>query len=308
MIQRKSLYLFLFGLAAIAIHQNKGHNSKPHLSALDEKTLESVGEIIESIQSLDGQWPKYDYNQVFGQDGNMRRRLLEDNWSKEENEMREEIETFFKSKMKNHKLMEGKTTGVQSIDTSSNPKRIPKKRKLQNEDFPDATPNCTVPDITGTEFTLPCPSETIHQKCDKYNNGVFSECLNLCRPSFCCTHDAANNPQAPTCKDEPNCRNYIPCYIVWWKLEDTVGPHDRALLPLSFLEKFPKTNFPNFFDWNNQDYRRDIDDINQEEFWDQVKARFLNYAYDDDIEEADFENPENWQRVLDGQKLVKHAD
>ena len=142
-----------------------------------------MGEIIESIQNLDGQWPKYNYNQVFGQDGNMRRRLLEDNWSKEENEMREEIESFFKSKMKNHKKMEGKITGVQSKDTSSNPKRIPKKRKLQNDDFPDATPNCTVPDITGTEFTLPCPSETIHQKCDKYNNGVFSECLNLCRPS-----------------------------------------------------------------------------------------------------------------------------
>lgn len=114
----------------------------------------------------------------------MRRRLLEDNWSKEENEMREEIETFFKSKMKNHKQMEGKSTE----DTSSNPKRIPKKRKLQNDDFPDATPNCTVPDITGTEFNLPCPSETIHQKCDKYNNGVFSECLNLCRPSVSSLH------------------------------------------------------------------------------------------------------------------------
>lgn len=76
--------------------------------------------------------------------------------------------------------------------------------------------------------------------------------LTYCDTQFCCTHDATNNPQAPTCKDEPNCRNYIPCYIVWWKLEDTVGPHDRALLPLSFVEKFPKTNFPNFFDWNNQ--------------------------------------------------------
>ena len=56
------------------------------------------------------------------------------------------------------------------------------------------------------------------------------------------------------------------------------------------------------------DYRRDIDDPNKEEFWDQVKTRFLNYAYDDDVDEEDFENPENWQRVLDGEKLLKHAD
>ena len=56
------------------------------------------------------------------------------------------------------------------------------------------------------------------------------------------------------------------------------------------------------------DYRRDIDDPNKEVFWDQVKTRFLNYAYDDDVDEEDFENPENWQRVLDGEKLLKHAD
>lgn len=29
---------------------------------------------------------------------------------------------------------------------------------------------------------------------------------------------------SPSCSDQPNCRLYQPCYNIWWKFQDTIGP------------------------------------------------------------------------------------
>ena len=49
---------------------------------------------------------------------------------------------------------------------------------------------------------------------------------NLCKPSFCCIHDADPilNPTAPSCSTDSNCAQYAYCYVVWFKFHDTIGP------------------------------------------------------------------------------------
>lgn len=74
---------------------------------------------------------------------------------------------------------------------------------------------------------LPCAPRKINEVCDKYDRhdeGSFKDCLDICKPSFCCIHDAKNNDYAKSCSQDENCAQYAPCYIVWWKLHDTVGP------------------------------------------------------------------------------------
>jgi hypothetical protein len=77
------------------------------------------------------------------------------------------------------------------------------------------------------------------QVCDKQNNDLyppgdpkagqkisnFKDCYDMCKPSFCCIHSSTSKTIAPTCaKEYENCPLYYPCYIIWWKLHDTIGP------------------------------------------------------------------------------------
>jgi hypothetical protein len=76
---------------------------------------------------------------------------------------------------------------------------------------------------------LPCAPDDLADLCSRYddrNRGSFSACLQACQPSFCCIHDAPEktNSVAPTCHTDENCAQYAPCYIVWWKIHDTIGP------------------------------------------------------------------------------------
>jgi hypothetical protein len=83
--------------------------------------------------------------------------------------------------------------------------------------------NCPNEGSTG----LPCAPTNIGRVCSKYDDsGRFSECLRICEPSFCCVHDspADTNGVAASCSRDENCAQYAPCYIVWWKVVDTVGP------------------------------------------------------------------------------------
>jgi len=88
-------------------------------------------------------------------------------------------------------------------------------------------------------FGVPCYNNTkgrISEICDKYNRdfGSFRSCMDACAPSFCCIHDALPPPEdgpstgtnfiAPHCNLDENCPQYTYCYIVWWKLHDTIGP------------------------------------------------------------------------------------
>jgi hypothetical protein len=85
--------------------------------------------------------------------------------------------------------------------------------------------NCPDKGSTG----LACAPDNLAELCSKYdtrNRGSFSACLRACEPSFCCIHDAPEktNPVAPTCHKDENCAQYAACYIVWWKIHDTIGP------------------------------------------------------------------------------------
>jgi len=75
---------------------------------------------------------------------------------------------------------------------------------------------------------VPCAPPNLSSICNKYDrdNGNFKECLEACKPAFCCIHDAPreSNKLSPNCNTDENCPQYNYCYIVWWKLHDTVGP------------------------------------------------------------------------------------
>lgn len=75
---------------------------------------------------------------------------------------------------------------------------------------------------------VPCAPSNLSSICNKYDdvNGSFEECLEACKPAFCCIHDAPreSNYLSPNCNTDENCPQYSYCYIVWWKLHDTVGP------------------------------------------------------------------------------------
>jgi len=93
-----------------------------------------------------------------------------------------------------------------------------KERKEQNS-------RTVLSDCNDADGDLDCPPADIYQRCNKYNrNARFSSCLNTCIPSFCCIHDSASKVLHPSCSRDPNCRYYSACYIVWWKLHDTIGP------------------------------------------------------------------------------------
>jgi len=78
-------------------------------------------------------------------------------------------------------------------------------------------------DCENSNGALPCPPDDLPQKCDKYNGGDFESCFNMCIESFCCIHESTSNI-ARSCSKDLNCPHYAPCYIIWWKLQDTIGP------------------------------------------------------------------------------------
>ena len=72
---------------------------------------------------------------------------------------------------------------------------------------------------------VPCAPKNLGAMCNKFDDASsFRSCFEACKPSFCCIHDAVGNDIAVPCKDDENCPQYAYCYIVWWKLHDTIGP------------------------------------------------------------------------------------
>lgn len=115
---------------------------------------------------------------------------------------------------------------------------------------------------------------------------------------FCCTHDSGSNVVAKSCVNEDNCRNYIPCYIVWWKLSDTVGPAPFLRLP----------NSHDFLDFYNIDTaevyldKQKADAVSQNNFY----VEYFNHYTNDDValDDAYFEVKESWKIVQDGGKPI----
>ena len=136
---------------------------------------------------------------------------------------------------------------------------------------------------TSPDRKVPCPPPDLGQACDKYNGGDFKKCYQYCKPSFCCIHDSLSTSFSPSCKvnREPNCPSYWICYIVWWKLHDTVGP--ATYLRLEQDEPFYDTAT---FDFIESDLTEDLD------FFQQLFGH--HFDGDDGITDDLFEDPENW--------------
>ena len=150
--------------------------------------------------------------------------------------------------------------------------------------------NCPNKGSTG----LPCAANNLAQLCSKYDMkdpGRFSICLQACEPSFCCIHDApeATNSIATTCIEDENCAQYAPCYIVWWKIHDTIGP--AAFLRLSQSD--------DFFDVDKlQDVTSDRDFYAQWAYhhWDDINDLLNDILDDADGLQNLFANPLIWDR------------
>jgi hypothetical protein len=142
---------------------------------------------------------------------------------------------------------------------------------------------------------LPCPDSRMKQVCDKQNNELyppgdpraeqrisnFKDCYDMCKPSFCCIHASQSKVIAPTCaKEYENCPLYYPCYIIWWKLHDTIGPAPY----LRVEQKEP------FFNVNLNQLEDDFE--NDPTFFNQVFGHHFND--DEPLTDDRFEDPENW--------------
>jgi len=216
----------------------------------------------------------------------------------------------------------------QEVSKPAQSKRLGRKESIRKnqEVLPPVSVNCTNP----TSESLPCPDESLPQICDKYNNGNLEECFELCKKSvssriysflsiysfsfllnntkmpflsrsqFCCTHDSDASTKGKSCADEDNCKNYIPCYIVWWKLSDTVGPATFFRLPGS-------RNFLDFFNV-------DVDFIKAELNIDPAISNFrsdyqFHYTNDDvDLDDKVFALEDNWVRVQNGLRPLTKDD
>ena len=118
------------------------------------------------------------------------------------------------------------------------------------------------------QLGVPCAPDNLSSLCNKYDRttGSFRECLNACKPAFCCIHDAPPdlNFLAPNCNADSNCAQYNYCYIAWWKLHDTIGP---AL----FLRVEQDDDF----------YDIDAEEIQEDSTGDQFFTQVLLHHFDD---------------------------
>ena len=142
---------------------------------------------------------------------------------------------------------------------------------------------------------LPCPNPMMKQVCDKHNDELyppgdpkaggrisnFRDCYDMCKPSFCCIHASLSTEIAPTCaKEYDNCPLYYPCYIIWWKLHDTIGP--APYLRIEQQEPF----FNVRLDQLEDDFETDPT------FFNQLFGH--HFDTDDPLMDDMFKIPENW--------------
>jgi hypothetical protein len=133
---------------------------------------------------------------------------------------------------------------------------------------------------------LTCPSPNLTAYCDKYNPlSSFDLCLTNCIVGYCCIHDSDSH-RAHTCKTNTNCPFYSPCYIVWWKIQDTIGPAPYLRLKANEGERFYGT--VNDDDFTKKYLKPDVNFFNQ---------LFGHHFLNDDklpLTDATFDNEKYW--------------
>ncbi|KAL7550460.1 hypothetical protein ACHAWF_013685, partial [Thalassiosira exigua] len=177
----------------------------------------------------------------------------------------------------------------------SEPETAPPTRDQGGGDTAAPTPECRRGCLDCDPGTpLSCPSRDLKAVCDPHNDMLyppesdragermanFFDCYDKCKPSFCCIHDSLS-AISPSCNTEyKNCPLYYPCYVIWWKLHDTIGPatYLRVEQNTPFYEGLE-------FEYLNRDFQED------EKFFNQL----FGHHFDDIIPTDDtFENPNEW--------------
>ncbi len=249
----------------------------------------------------DENWPKSPFPQEESR-SESRRRLAEvtDKWKAEEEEF---MQQMMRNRQTTNNLRRTSSTAISGdhhknsnlnksntvIDKHSTPesKATVEARQMQ-QGLPsvDSAKTCNNPNAQNP----PCPPTNLSQICDKYNGGKFETCFQACKKSVCCTHDSKRKAALTCAETAPNCENWIPCYIVWWKLADTVGP--APYLRVSQTDDFFNLDVNFIKEEMNLAYENDIEeDI---KFYEQWFGRFIDDDNKEDIDDAMFEVKENW--------------
>jgi len=180
---------------------------------------------------------------------------------------------------KEKRIMKGRIKSKHYNSTQANMRQIQKvTSQLLTQTKRETRVKCPDP----FSNILGCPPEELPQLCDKYNKGNFLSCYQLCKESFCCIHDSFSN-KASSCAPNDNCELWSPCYIIWWRLQNTIGPLNRL-------------NVEQTDDFFNVDYEYlEEDQKNDPTFWDQL----IYHHWNDDgvinsINDEWLDNPENW--------------
>lgn len=178
----------------------------------------------------------------------------------------------------------------EEVDTEDDDEKDVNDNEEEEDDDETSTPTsmptstCTKGCIDcGPESPLPCPPSNLKRICDKDNaDGNFFDCYESCKVSFCCIHDSLSKEYSPSCsKEYDNCPLYYPCYIIWWKLHDTIGP--ATYLRLEQNEPF----------YDGLDFDRLENDLAKDQ---QFFQQLFGHHFDTDDAPTDdtFEDENNW--------------
>lgn len=234
-------------------------------------------------------WPitPFDTNDINSTKSRRRLSDFSDRWDAEEKEFMQELRMKRKMPQNNPQtssLRRGDSTQKAKLENTMIEAKKDNEVSRQMQ-LPPVSKTCNDPSATD----VPCPPRNISQICDKYNNGNFEDCFQTCKPSVCCTHDSKRALTRSCAETAPNCENWIPCYIVWWKLSDTVGP--APFLRLVQEDDFFNVDVNyikeeiNFADENNN-----VADIL---FYDQWFNRFIDDD-ENDLDDRMFEKEDLW--------------
>jgi len=178
----------------------------------------------------------------------------------------------------------------EEVDTEDDDEKDVNDNEEEEDDDETSTPT-SMPTSTCTkgcidcdpESPLPCPPSNLKRICDKDNaDGNFFDCYESCKVSFCCIHDSLSKEYSPSCsKEYDNCPLYYPCYIIWWKLHDTIGP--ATYLRLEQNEPF----------YDGLDFDRLENDLAKDQ---QFFQQLFGHHFDTDDAPTDdtFEDENNW--------------
>lgn len=182
----------------------------------------------------------------------------------------------YQRRLKKNKRRSYKKKKAKSDHKSSRGDTSLKKSKKKGALSIDLRSTCANPSST----VVPCAPSDLDSLCDKYGEGDFKSCYLACKPSFCCIHDSKSTSLAKSCSSERNCAQYSSCYIVWWKLHDTIGPAN-----------FVHVNQDDeFFNMPFEELREDLEE--DEEFFNQFFGH--HFDTDDPITEDKIEDSSNW--------------